>query len=96
MVTIFLSLLGCMICSGFALYSEGAGYDSWQHAVFGWIIPMVGGSERLHTLHHLGMWGLVSFVMIHIYSVLREDIMSSQDMVSTMINGHRAFKEKDH
>jgi Ni/Fe-hydrogenase 1 B-type cytochrome subunit len=50
-------------------------------------------SQRLHTLHHLGMWAIVIFTMIHIYAAIREDIMSRQSMVSTMISGHRTFKD---
>jgi Ni/Fe-hydrogenase 1 B-type cytochrome subunit len=43
-----------MIFTGFALYSEGLGHGSWADRMFGWIIPLVGGSQMLHSLHHLG------------------------------------------
>jgi Ni/Fe-hydrogenase 1 B-type cytochrome subunit len=41
------------------------------------------------------MWAIVIFVMIHIYAAVREDIMSRQSMVSTMISGTRTFKDDD-
>jgi Ni/Fe-hydrogenase 1 B-type cytochrome subunit len=47
----------------------------------------------VHTYHHLGMWVIVTFVMIHIYAALREDIMSRQSILSTMISGWRTFKD---
>jgi len=40
------------------------------------------------------MWYILLFVIVHIYLVVREDIMSRQTMVSTMVNGWRFFKDK--
>lgn len=93
MVSMFLTTLMFMIVTGFALYSEGAGYDSWQHALFGWVIGLVGNTERLHVLHHLGLWMMGIFVFLHVYAAIREDIMSRQNLISTIINGERAFKD---
>lgn len=82
-----------MICTGFALYGEGAGLGSWQDRLFGWVIPLLGGSQATHSLHHLGMWGIVCFAVLHVYAALREDIMSRQTLISTMISGVRTFRE---
>lgn len=84
-----------MILTGFAMYSEGAGLGSWPDKLFGWIIPLFGGSQNVHTYHHLGMWFIVIFMIIHIYTAIREDIMSRQSMVSSMISGNRTFKDDD-
>lgn len=84
-----------MIVTGFALYGEGAGLDSWQFALFSsWVIPLFGQSMDVHTWHHLGMWWIILFVMVHIYVAIREDIMSRQSLVSTMISGWRTFKDQ--
>ena len=56
-------------------------------------IPLLGGSQAVHSWHHLGMWGIVTFVILHVYAALREDIMSRQTMISTMISGQRSFRE---
>jgi len=90
----FMFVLGVafQITTGFAMYGEGAG--GWSHAVFtSWVIPLFGGSMEVHTWHHLGMWYLMLFVMMHIYLAIREDIMSRQTTISTMINGWRYFKD---
>jgi len=84
-----------MIVTGFALYAEGSQRGSWQDALFGWVIPLVGQSFDVHTLHRLGMWWLLTFIVIHIYVAIREDIMSRQSIVSTMISGDRTFKDDD-
>jgi hypothetical protein len=47
---------------------------------------------HVHSWHHLGMWGIV-FVILHVYAAVREDIMSRQTMISTMISGQRTFRE---
>lgn len=84
-----------MICTGFALYAEELGPHSWAESLFGWVVPLFGGNpQTVHTWHHLGMWFLVCFVIAHVYIAVREDIVSRQTMVSTMINGWRVFKDR--
>ena len=94
-VMFFFFTLGCfyMIATGFALYGEDKGLGSWPDRVFGWVIPLAGGSQMVHSLHHLGMWMFFCFVMTHVYAAIREDIMSRQSLISTMISGWRMFKD---
>ncbi len=82
-----------MIGTGFALYGEGAQAGSWAERMFGWVIPLIGDSQQVHSLHHLGMWVIVTFVIVHAYAAVREDIVSRQSIVSTMISGWRMFKD---
>ncbi|MDQ6980224.1 MAG: Ni/Fe-hydrogenase, b-type cytochrome subunit [Ghiorsea sp.] len=83
-----------MIITGFALYGEGEGMGSWQFELFSaWVIPLFGQSQDVHTFHHLGMWLIILFVIVHVYVAIREDFMSRQSMVSTMISGWRMFKD---
>jgi Ni/Fe-hydrogenase 1 B-type cytochrome subunit len=91
----YLLLTLFMIATGFALYGEGAQGGSWAHSAFtSWVLPLFGGnSQTVHTWHHLGMWAMVCFVILHVYAAIREDIMGRQSMVSTMVSGHRTFKD---
>lgn len=82
-----------MIVTGMALYAEGAQEGSLTYTLFGWVHSLTWNSQRLHTLHHLGMWWIVIFMIVHIYVAIREDIMSRQSIVSTMISGTRTFKD---
>lgn len=93
MVFGFLLLALFMVVTGFALYGEGAQMGSWQERMFGWVIPLFGQSQDVHTWHRLGMWGLVCFVIVHVYAAIREDIMGRSSVVSTMVSGHRTFKD---
>ena len=67
-----------MITTGFAMYSEGAGKGSWADRVFGWVIPLFGQSQDVHTWHHLGMWVIVTFFIVHLYMVIRQDITTRE------------------
>jgi Ni/Fe-hydrogenase 1 B-type cytochrome subunit len=83
-----------MIFTGMALYGEGTGMGSWQYEWFSaWLIPLFGQSQDVHTWHHLGMWYVICFVIIHIYVAVREDIMSRQSLISSMVSGWRTFKD---
>lgn len=82
-----------LIATGFALYSEGTEPEHWSRFVFGWVNPALGGSTNTHNLHRLAMWVMICFIMVHVYAAIREDIMSRQSIVSSMISGHRTFKD---
>jgi len=82
-----------MVLTGFALYSEQTGLGTWQDALFGWLIPLAGQSQDVRMWHHWGMWIIILFVMLHVYTAVREDIMSRQSLISTMISGWRMFKD---
>lgn len=82
-----------IILTGFALYAEGTGQNSWQAAAFGWVRHLFGDSQALHTWHHVAMWVLIIYVIIHVYLVIRQDVLSRQSYISTMISGMRMFKD---
>ncbi len=82
-----------MALSGFALYGEQRGIDSWAYRLFGWMFSLAGSSMTLRTWHHLGMYLLLLFVVIHVYAVVRDDIMGRVSTVSSMINGWRVFRD---
>lgn len=82
-----------MIISGFALYSEGLGLDSWADNLFGWAIPLFGGSQQLRMLHIFGMWLFIVFAIIHIYMAIRADIMGKQSSVSAIVGGWRTYRD---
>ena len=81
-----------MICTGFAMYAEGLGRGSWADRAFGWVVPLIGDSQRVRNLHNLGMWVIISFVIIHIYLSVRADIVSHHSSTSAIIGGYRMRK----
>ncbi|MDA8230087.1 MAG: Ni/Fe-hydrogenase, b-type cytochrome subunit [Magnetospirillum sp.] len=92
MLALFVVPTVVTILTGFAMLAEVKGHESWQYAVFGWMVSIFGNTLDLHIIHRLGMWVLVCFVMMHIYTAVREDIVSRQTMVSTMLSGERVYR----
>jgi Ni/Fe-hydrogenase 1 B-type cytochrome subunit len=90
---LFLWISIFMVFTGFALYGEGSQAGSWQERLFGWVIPLLGQSQDVHTYHRLAAWGMVTFIIVHIYAAVREDIMGRQTIISTMVSGYRTFKD---
>ncbi len=91
---LFNTVLGLfMIFTGFALYSEGLGLGSWADTWFGWMIPLMKGSQNLRMWHDLGMWLFLAFAIVHVYMSVRADIMGSQSSVSTIISGWRTYRD---
>jgi Ni/Fe-hydrogenase 1 B-type cytochrome subunit len=82
-----------MILSGFALYSEGLGQGSWADRLFGWVIPLFGGSQSLRMWHIIGMWLFIAFAVIHIYMAIRADVMSRQSSISAIVSGWRLYRD---
>jgi Ni/Fe-hydrogenase 1 B-type cytochrome subunit len=92
MFALFLLPAIVMVFTGMAIYGEGA--RGWSWFLFtSWMIPLFGNSFNLHTIHHWGLWVLVIFTIVHIYAAVREDIMSRQSLISTMVSGWRMFKD---
>lgn len=82
-----------MICTGFALYSQGTGDGSWADVMFGWVFVIEPSSQSVRMWHLMGMWLMLTFTVVHIYMVIRQDIMSRQNGISAMIDGYRRFKD---
>jgi Ni/Fe-hydrogenase 1 B-type cytochrome subunit len=80
------------IITGFAMYAEVSGHDSWQYWMFGWVTSIFGNTMDLHVIHRLAMWIIVFFSFIHVYISVREDILSRQTMISSMLSGERQFR----
>jgi Ni/Fe-hydrogenase 1 B-type cytochrome subunit len=83
-----------MIVTGLALYSEQWGWGLLPMNLFWRVFALFGGPQMVRTLHHLCMWYLLLFAFIHMYMVFREDIMSGESVIGTMISGIRMWKRE--
>ena len=81
-----------LLLTGFALYGEGAGIQSLWYKAFGWVFLVLGDSMTVHTWHHVAMWVVIIFAMIHMYMAIREDMTHRQTAVSAMVSGWRFFR----
>ncbi len=93
--TVFVIGLGwAQIITGFAMFSESRPGGFWDHLV-GWVIPLMGGSYRLHTWHHLFAWGFVVFFVLHIYIVLYDSAQYRNGLLSSIVSGFKFYEEGD-
>lgn len=91
LINIVLALF--MMCTGFALYSQGTGAGSWADRLFGWVFVIEPSSQTVRMWHLFGMWLMLLFVIIHLYMVVRAQFMSRQNGVGVMIDGWRRYKD---
>jgi Ni/Fe-hydrogenase 1 B-type cytochrome subunit len=92
MLVMFILPLIVILLTGFALYAEGAGIQSGWYKAFGWVFGVLGNSMAVHTWHHVAMWVIILFAMIHMYMAIREDMTHKQTTISAMISGWRFFR----
>ena len=93
--TIFVICLGWFqIITGLALYSESNPGGFWDRLV-GWVIPLMGGSFRLHMWHHTVAWSFVVFLILHLYVVLYDDQQFKNGLISSMVAGFKFYEKKD-
>lgn len=85
-----------MIVTGLGLYAEGSGQGSRLDRFFGWVGPALGGSQTMHTVHHLAMYAIVCFTLIHVYAVMRADVLGGQSTLNVVVSGYRYFRGKGH
>jgi Ni/Fe-hydrogenase 1 B-type cytochrome subunit len=92
----FMFTLGALflIVTGMALYAQQWGWGTYWMNWFGWVFVVLGEPQWVRTLHHLAMWYMLLFAVVHMYMVFREDIMSGESVIGTMINGIRMFKRE--
>ena len=81
--------------SGLGLYAQGTTNPVFTPFRFmlDFMYALGGNGQTLRSLHRLGMLLLVSFIIVHIYMVIREEIMGKTTLVSTMFSGYRMRRD---
>lgn len=94
----FMFTLGALmlIFTGLGLYAQAYGWGSAWMDLFGWVTVLFGTPQAVRTAHHLAMWYVLIFALVHIYMAFREDIMGESTVLSTMSNGVRLWKGEPH
>jgi Ni/Fe-hydrogenase 1 B-type cytochrome subunit len=92
----FMFVLGMvvLIFTGLGLYAQAYGWGSGWMTAFGWVTALLGTPQAVRTVHHLAMWYMLLFAVVHMYMVFRQDIMSRATIISTMVNGIRMWKDE--
>ncbi len=82
-----------MIFSGFALYSVNHTGGIW-YILGGWMTNIMY-LPTIRLWHHLLMYVIFSFVLVHLYILVLSESMASRGMFNSIITGHKYVPEKD-
>lgn len=84
-----------MILTGLGMYGQGSDIGFFRFFIFmvDFMHWMGGNEQTLRSFHRLGMMLLIAFIIIHLYMVIREEIMGKTTLVSTMFSGFRHVRK---
>lgn len=77
-----------MVLTGFALQGE-INPTGFQGTYFGWLVSLFGDSMMIRSLHHYVAWAFVWFIIFHLYTVTRQDILDEDGTISASISGYK-------
>jgi Ni/Fe-hydrogenase 1 B-type cytochrome subunit len=88
--TLVYGLCLLMIATGFAMASAGAHVDSML-ASFQFLIPLVGGLQMAHFLHHVSMWLLLGFAAHHVWSAFLIGTEERSSLIDSIFSGYKVL-----
>jgi len=91
----FFAMCGFEGVTGFALYGESNPGGFWDKLV-GWTTPLLGGSFRVHMLHHLVAWLIIVFVVFHLYIAIYDAFLYKNGLIDSIVAGPKFYEPGDH
>lgn len=91
----FYVLLLSQFSTGFAMYSM-VNPNSLLAKVFGPANFLFFDERIVHQIHHYIAWLIVVFAVVHLYMVIRTDLMEKVGEASSMISGAKFFDEEPY
>lgn len=82
-----------MIATGLALYTVVASPTS-PFRVFDFLIPLFDGLQVARLIHHVGMWVITIFVVLHVYFVILASIAERIGTFDSIISGYKFLSRR--
>ena len=86
--TAIYGIAALQVVTGFAMYGQSRPGGFW-YTLFGWVVPLLGGIQVVHFVHHIMTWAFLIFIPIHIYLALRADVLERTGTISSIVSGGR-------
>lgn len=77
-----------LTATGLALYTVVASAASPFQA-FGFLVPLLGGLQTARLIHHICMYVVLIFAVIHIYSVILWSIVEASGEIDSIVTGYK-------
>ena len=81
-----------MIVTGFVLYAVHASLGA-PIRMFDHLAPLFGGLPMTRLLHHVGMWVILIFAVMHVYFVLLSSIIEHVGTFDSIFSGYKFIPE---
>jgi len=59
---------------------------------FGWVGTLLGGTQVVRFVHHVGTWFWLMFIPVHVYLTVRADVLHRESTVSSIVSGNRIVR----
>lgn len=82
-----------MIATGLALQSVNAPIGSLLR-MFEWLAPLFGGLQMARLMHHVGMWVVLIFAVMHIYFVFLSSIIEHIGTFNSIFSGYKFLPKR--
>lgn len=89
---VFFLFMFAQILTGFGLYASMS--PGWFSSLFTWVVPMLGGDFAARNVHHIIMWLMVVFSLVHVYLVMYHDWLEGRSEVSSMFGGYKFVRPR--
>lgn len=77
-----------LMATGFALYIPIASITS-PFQVLGFLVPLFGGLQIARLIHHICMYVVLIFAVIHVYSVVLWSLIEDSGEIDSMFTGYK-------
>jgi Ni/Fe-hydrogenase 1 B-type cytochrome subunit len=81
------------VATGLALYTVDASPGS-QFQVFDFLIPLFGGLQIARLIHHIAMWVVIVFAVMHIYFVILASILERIGTFDSIVSGYKFLSKR--
>ena len=93
--TMIYGLAALMAVTGFALYGQ-SNPGGFIYGATNWIGALFGGMPVVRFVHHVGTWGFLIFIPIHVYLAIRADLLERTGVMSSIVSGGRFVPADRH
>ena len=86
-------LLIVQIVTGWALFGEITPGSIWWH-LFSWAFSILS-NQYLRYVHHITMWLLIVFFIVHLYLAVRDDVLGDSGTMTSIFSGWK-YQHEEH